>query len=181
MHDQQFVRDVIQSAWDACITSDYLTCRINSERSLQASFWAQLNERLLPKESWLMFIEPGLKLKRHGKVFPDIVVCDTAEETVVAVIELKFQPRIKGKWKKDIETLDRIHADRESLFFKNVRHDREGESPEFPLADDTLFVWAGIHLPLGKDLKSLIGDSQWIGNFIELHHPTEKRAKNSNT
>jgi hypothetical protein len=145
----------IKLAWETCIQSDYETLRINSERSLQASFWAQLNSRLLPKDDWLMFIEPGLKVKGEGKVFPDIVICDT--EKAVAVIELKYQPRKEPDWKKDIGTLDWIHRHRKKLHFQNVRHDHRPEKvKEYTLSDNLLFVWAGVHLSMSNEFEELL-------------------------
>ena len=167
------LKNEIKLAWEACIKEDYEPLRINSERSLQASFWAQLNERLKPKDDWLMFIEPGLKVEGHGKCFPDIVICDT--QKAVAVIELKYQPRKQPDCEKDIGTLDWIYTHHKEIRFKNVRHDQPDKIKTYTLADDLLFVWAGVHLPMLKEFKELLHEYEWKSNFMPLHKPTNKR------
>jgi hypothetical protein len=59
------------------VSFDYCNQRINSERSLQASFWVQLN-RTFPAGTRRMFIEPCLVVtvkRRRTLLYPDIVIC----------------------------------------------------------------------------------------------------------
>ena len=169
------LKNEIKLAWEACIKEDYEPLRINSERSLQASFWAQLNKRLKPKDDWLMFIEPGLKVEGHGKCFPDIVICDT--QKAVAVIELKYQPRKQPDCEKDIGTLDWINKHRKKLHFKNVRHDKPDMIRKYELSDDLLLVWAGVHLPMTTAFKELLQQKEWKDSFMSLHENTKKIMK----
>jgi hypothetical protein len=92
MKHRSFIRSRIISAWRQCIEDDYCNQRINSERSLQASFWSHINASL-PKTRRL-FIEPSLTIRgRSGvkRIIPDIVICNTRE--VISVVELKYLPR----------------------------------------------------------------------------------------
>jgi len=98
MKQRSLIKSQIIRAWTESIEDDYCSQRINSERSLQASFWAHLNN-MLPKNRRL-FIEPvGASLI---KLIPDIVVCNT--RAVISVIELKYLPRAQPKHSQDIKT-----------------------------------------------------------------------------
>ncbi len=161
----------ITKAWKDCV-EDYKLHRINSERSLQASLWSKLVTEL-SLDKYPIFIEPGLKIKGKGKVFPDIVVCD--DKSVIGIIELKYQPRALPGWEKDIDTLNWIHQHREKLIYKHRRH--EGPEREFTIGEDVLYVWAGIHLPLGSEIVARLDEEQKQAKFSEFHFETKKRTK----
>src|SRR5690606_13711830 len=76
---------------------------INSERSLQASLWARLN-KILPRTNRRMFIELGLSISgtNHQVRYPDIVICHS--RSVIGISELKYLPRTRPAWQKDIAT-----------------------------------------------------------------------------
>lgn len=168
MKNRTALRTQIDEAWLACIAEDYNRQRINSERSLQASFWSQLNHRL-HAETRRMFIEPGMKSGTDGTRFPDIVICNT--EKVIAIIELKYTPRAIPNWKEDLGTFDWIHAHRDiSISNKRFRGAAVDER-EYPLDPDLVFVWAGIHLPSEERLGMHISEALAL-HFMELHHQT---------
>ena len=165
-------------AWEKAIASDYCNRRINSERSLQASFWAQLNEEL-NKRTRRMFIEPGFVVTVNGAtrtVYPDIVICNT--RNVIAVIEIKYQPRIRPSWRKDIRTLAALSRNRKTLQVANSRYrGSESDTKAYPFAEDVLFVWAGVHRPmadsdLSNDAPLSSGIRSLKGCFLELHAVT---------
>ena len=99
MVKRRLLKAQILEAWSECITGDYARQRINSERSLQASLWSELNDRL-DERTRRMFIEPRLSCetekspRRDNTVrYPDLVVCNT--RSVIGIIELKYRPRAK--------------------------------------------------------------------------------------
>jgi hypothetical protein len=174
----------IFDAWRRSIDEDYCNQRINSERSLQASFWSRLNQ-ILPAETRRMFIEPRLTLTIKGRkqrLYPDIVICNTNQ--AIAVIEIKYQPRIPPTYDKDIDSLRMIAANRRKLFVSNTRFRGPASDPkEYGFAEPVLFVWAGVHrqpnvshnspdVPLfSRSAKKL------AGCFLELHAETTSAEK----
>src|SRR5574339_1190948 len=101
MTNRSKLRQQITEAWCKSIKVDYTAQRINSERSLQASVWANLNA-ILPSSTRRMFIEACMSVQGSERQvrFPDIVICNTRE--VIGIIELKYQPRGKPSWQKDL-------------------------------------------------------------------------------
>lgn len=181
MNRRNLLRKQIVQAWHEAITEDYQTQRINSERSLQASLWSRLNA-ILPTESRRMFIEPKLKAEvetLEGQMspelrFPDIVVCDTKE--VIGIVEVKYLPRARPRWRKDLKTFKWIHEEREDLFIQNVRYRGVAvDDREYPIAEDVLFVWAGVHALCGIDLTQEI-EPPLSERFLALHAETTDGA-----
>jgi hypothetical protein len=181
MNRRSTLRRQISEAWSTAITQDYQRQRINNERSLQASIWSRLNS-ILPCESRRMFIEPALVLQTSGTRkcrIPDIVVCNTKE--VIGIIELKYLPRVKPNWKKDLDTLLWICEHRDDLRVQNSKYRGiESDGKAYPLSKDLLLVWAGVHCYQGAHLKPHI-QPMLSDSFLELHaitqfgeHPTLK-------
>lgn len=179
MAKRRTLRKQIESAWAAAIESDYCSQRINSERSLQASFWSQLNQ-LLPPVRRRLFIEPSIGISIEGRpriIYPDFVICNRRE--VIAVVELKYQPRAKPSFHKDIETLRTIAEQRSGLQLVHRRfRGLDFENTAYPCATSMLFVWAGIHavqsasyssrdIPLFADQHPSLANS-----YLQLHAET---------
>lgn len=176
MRQRAPLRSKIIAAWCRTIQRDY--GKINSERSLQASFWANLFRSFKRPELRQIFIEPHITLADGQIVFPDLVVCNS--KTVIAVIELKYLPRTAAKFQKDLGTLQSISQQRTKIHLSNVRY--QGDQPpqrEFQFAGHVLFVWAGVYS--GSHPKSLI--EEWLPetstkgfetSFLELHALTQK-------
>ena len=156
MNRRALLRKHFLDAWKSCINEDYRQQRINSERSLQASLWSRLNSKLPPKNR-RMFIEPCLQIKANKesvKKHPDLVICNTNTREVICIVELKYQPRVKPDWKKDIDTFKWIIVNRDKLFVSNTRfRGLETDNKTYQLSKDILFVWAGIHTEFGIKLK----------------------------
>jgi hypothetical protein len=179
MKQRGLLQKQIIEAWCNCITEDYNSQRINSERSLQASFWSQLN-CILPKNRRRMFIEPTIAITENGSkynVIPDLVICNTKE--VIGVIELKYRPRGNPVYSKDIDSLAVIARHREGITISNDRYRGQAmDETEYRLSKHILFVWAGIHAPVGFDSGTLYsaGRDELNGCFIELHAETSQNA-----
>lgn len=180
MKKRGLLQSQIISAWHECITEDYCIQRINSERSLQASFWSRLNTMF--SKNRRMFIEPCIIIKARKEIkrlFPDLVICNTKE--VIGVIELKYQPRGGPNYLKDITTLSNIAKHRKFISISNERF--RGQFVEeriYGLSKNILFVWAGIHTaanPINNDSLPLLplysaGYNELKDCFIELHAET---------
>jgi hypothetical protein len=181
MHQRALLKSQIIKAWHQCIINDYRTQRINSERSLQASFWSRLNSIL--SKNRRMFIEPGFVIntnKESRRVYPDLLICHTKE--VIAVIELKYQPRVKPNYKKDVATLSNIARYRKSISISNQRfRGKPIDERIYSLSKHILFVWAGIHRDIGlfaNDNEPLYSKGYHVlkNCFIELHAETSKTS-----
>ena len=173
------LRKQIIEAWTASIETDYQRQRINSERSLQASLWSQLNQRL-DARTRRMFIEPAVTLSMKAgtkTLYPDLVICNSKQ--IIAVIELKYQPRIQPSYHKDVETLRLIAAHRSEINLSNSRYrGTEVDSKAYGLAREAIFVWAGVHREpncvSGNDSVAILTAStpELRGSFLELHAST---------
>lgn len=187
--ERRLLKAQIKSAWRAAMSSDYCSQRINSERSLQASVWRSLfqifdeESRKAPRGRSTaprhIFIEAPLSLLVKGKRTvrrPDIIVCDANK--IIAVIELKYTPRVGGAHQKDVETLRLIADARTTIAYTNARQLGHGNKPvTFTLADDSVFVWAGVHNDANKVSEPLSGPTD-IGSgpeatLLELHTLTK--------
>jgi hypothetical protein len=126
-----------------------------------------------------MFIEPGLKAKIDESDgtspsivrFPDLVICNTKE--VIGIVELKYQPRGRPNWQKDLQTFEFIVKNRDQIYVSNARYRGIiADDREYSLAKDILFVWAGIHAEWDGRLADHI-DRGLMGYFLELHAQTK--------
>jgi hypothetical protein len=170
MKNRLKLRSQIEEAWDECVREDYKRQRINSQRSLQASLWASLNQRL-PAKTRCIFIEPALKAAKSGTKFPGIVICNS--DQVIGIIDLKYTPRSKPSWKKDLATFEWIGKNFGELTVSNKKNLGKGEEDcEYTLADDLVYVWAGIHQPWDDHLKKHIA-KECKKCFMELHLETK--------
>ncbi len=144
MSTRALLRRNIIEAWQRTIDIDYARQRINSERSLQASMWANLSS-ILP-DTRRLFIEPCMSVAGHARQlrYPDIVVCNTRE--VIGIIELKYQPRARPDWTKDLATFQWTFDHRAVVTVSNHRfRGIETDSHVYPLSRRILYVWAGVH------------------------------------
>jgi hypothetical protein len=177
MYERRLLQQQITKAWRQCIEEDYCIQRINSERSLQASFWSRLN--LLLSKNRRMFIEPCLVIKTNTgtlRVYPDLVICNT--KAVIGIVELKYQPRAKPNHIKDLATLSNVAQHRKHISISNQRFRGQFfDETVYSLSKHILFVWAGIHASTNSTNKSSVplystGYDHLKGCFMELHAET---------
>ena len=171
------LRAIIIKSWSESIERDYARQRINSERSLQASLWGKLNEAIGPQRR--MFIEPGISYQENGirkQIFPDIVICNSRE--VVAVIELKYHPKILRPFTKDLQSLNTISKYRKTISLRNSRFNGlEFDSKKYPCSQQILFVWAGVHRGTYDEInRPALKFEHLEGCFLELHAETKKSS-----
>jgi hypothetical protein len=171
------LREHLITAWNDVVSVDYKRQRINSERSLQAAYWARLNERLSPQ--FRMFIEPGFRLGKSGSIYyPDLVICNS--RSIIAVIELKYRPRAAPLFQKDVETLNTLATHGGSLSLSNERFLGEVvDNRKYEFATNTLFVWGGFHRApkngSSEELFSKVKEYKALaGRFLHLHAETRK-------
>lgn len=172
MANRSLLKSQIRDAWRQSITVDYAAQRINSERSLQASLWSNLNAMLAPTTR-RMFIEPCMSVPGLDKQvrYPDLVICNSKE--VIGIIELKYQPRAQPKWHKDVDTFHFLARHRETISISNTRfRGIVADARLYSLAKDVLYVWAGVHAPCDLRLSEYV-DPILAPYFMELHAETQ--------
>ena len=96
------LRSQLVESWKTVLEKQYAFQWINSERSLQAYFATSLDTVLRSTQKAAtelqrrLFIEPTIRIGKGKKVYeckPDVVVCN--KNKIIAVIELKYQPKSK--------------------------------------------------------------------------------------
>ena len=106
---------------------------------------------------------------------PDIVICNSRQ--IIDLVELKYLPRTQPTFRKDMETLRAIAANRSELQVANSRYrgDRS-KAKAYSIASNALFVWAGVHREaVSNDASSALfnnGVPELEGCFLELHAET---------
>lgn len=168
------LRSRLIAAWDLVVEKDYIPQRINSERSLQVSFWSHLNASL-PAQC-RMFIEPRLIVENGVRVYPDIVICNS--RSIICVIEIKYKPRAQAVYRSDVRKLNVISTHGQTISLSNQRFSgRTADDRQYKVANHALFVWAGFHrAPRGCSYNQLPSIAskypQLSGHFIALHAET---------
>lgn len=145
MSDRSPLRKQIEDAWESVISDVYPQRLINSERGLQIFFChALLNA--LDETNRRLFVEPTFTdVSDKQQRTPDILICNTRQ--IIAVIELKYQPRVPASWQKDMKTLDWFASQSGELRLSNDRFlgPTTGAPKSYSLADDAVLCWAGLY------------------------------------
>jgi hypothetical protein len=165
------LRNQLVSAWQNTIENHYANCLINSERSLQASFWSNLMSEFAdsPRRT---FIEPIIKIdsKTISKNrYPDLIVCNS--KSVIAVVELKYSPRVGPKYKKDIDTLEWIAQNKSKLLVRNDRFLGDSSKLQpYRFANRVLYVWASVNRMQESNFNanSLVSGSKHLSKSFML-------------
>lgn len=112
------------------------------------------------------------------KIIPDIVVCNTRE--VISVIELKYSPRVRPTYRKDLQNLALIADNKNEISIANERfRGPEKDSSQYWLSKNILFVWAGVHAEekSGVDCLYSAPYRSLDDCYIELHAVTNSNSK----
>ena len=179
MQTRQSLRNLLESAWQDTISSHYGNRQINSERSLQALFWQRLNATM--PEHRRTFIEPRIRSNRievARRRYPDLVVCNRA--TVIAVIEIKYNPKVGPRHKKDMKTLTWIAENKSSLFIKNSRYlGDNGNAQKYKFSKRVVYCWASVHKANANcDAKTIAAGTETLRDtFMVLHAETLSDGK----
>lgn len=167
------LRNNLEWAWNQC-QEDYNARLINSERTLQAALWANLRARLKDdpvRRHQRVFIEPAITLNDDQIIYPDLVICNS--RTIIGVVEIKFLPRTKPRFSKDLKTLASLAAQQLEVPLKIDRF--RGSKPgkhHYRFAEHVLLAWAGIHgcsEEIDECRFAERNSSDFKGYYFELH------------
>lgn len=170
----------ILTAFQQAIDDDYSRQRINSENGMVASFTWRLKKQL--PQFRRVFIEPRVfdKRLRTRLWYPDIVVCNSRE--VIAVIEMKYTPRGRATWKRDLTKLNNIAKVSKQLHVANTRYlGPPRDQREYHFSDKCIYVWMGVHLPfkehaIGQTPRLARGFKHLESKFVQYHAFTSSTA-----
>lgn len=131
--------------------------------------WARLN-RILPPKTRRMFIEPRMCDSQGQVRYPDIVICNSKE--VIGILELKYLPRGRPNWEKDVDTFHWIVANQRHIVISNDRfRGVAADDRVYSLSKDVLYVWGSVHGKLADKLVLNI-EPELRSHFLALHAET---------
>ena len=132
MQKRYKLRRHIIDAWHQVLEGPYCDRRINSERALQFFFCKSLMDQFENFGNRSLYIEPCFRCPKNAQLrSPDVVVTDSKK--IIAVIELKYQPRGKPSFEKDLETLSWFSDIGNSVLLQNQRYLGPEGSAAIPL------------------------------------------------
>ena len=171
MHKRYMLRRHIVSAWHKTIEAAYSERLVNSERSLQHYFCANLiAEFAEAKVSRSLFVEPCFSCPTTGqRRSPDIIVCHTKQ--IIAAIELKFLPRGRPATAKDLDTLEWLASIGGAVSLSNDRYlGKPLVNKQYTIADDAILCWGGVYKAPEMPLEA---GSHMSKRFLALHAITK--------
>lgn len=160
----------LSNAWRTTIESPYRDQLINSEHGLQVYFCSALLAGFYTEKNRRIFIEPTLCISGFlGRRYPDIVICNTETQQVIGVVEIKYQPRCRPSYVKDLETLELLANHSKELTISNDRFlGAAVDDQHYRLADDVVLCWGGVYnggiVDLSKKVSKVLGSK-----FVQLH------------
>lgn len=171
------LRNQLWASWKMVIQEDYQHQLINSENGLQTALIVRLRS-LLP-DARRIFIEPRVFARGNeaDRWYPDLVICNSKQ--VIAVFELKYQPRTFATWKPDVQKLNRIAELKEHLYVANTRYlGPPADDLDYSFANQTLFGWLGVHrhfpgIESGSVPNMSEGHKFLSGSFVQMHALTK--------
>ena len=172
MQSRSALRKQISEAWAHTIDDAYNDRLINSERGLQVYFCSALLDEWKDSAGHRrIFVEPSLTIPGLSvPKYPDVVICNS--KSVIGVIELKYQPRAKPSFAKDIDTLSKIRDAKDRILLSNDRYRGvEGSGTEYSIAKDAVFCWAGVYSATEPSFNFSL-PKEMNGRFFSLHAAT---------
>ena len=174
MSRRGLLRSHLKKAWRKTICEQYNTRLINSEHGLQVYLCAELLRlfKANKKINRRIFVEPGVTSSDGKCRRPDIVICSS--RSIIGVVELKYVPRARPAWKKDIETLTFFASNPDTLQIANDRYrGLDIRNPSFRLAPDAVLCWGGVYTGSPLDLR----DVSIRDRFLQLNALTADGSK----
>jgi hypothetical protein len=144
MSERSLLRRNLKNAWNDTALR-YGEGIINSERGLQVHFVHHLFEQFVRAGvERQVFVEPCFRDSCQQLRSPDLVICNS--RNIIGVVELKYLPRIRPKYAKDLRTLAWFARGGERIRISNVRYlGKPLPKREFLVVPDAVLCWAGFY------------------------------------
>jgi hypothetical protein len=168
------LRAALKAAWQSVIECKYDERLIDSEASLQVHFAAALMEQFRCEERIRrIFVEPSVRVE-IPKIYkkPDLLICN--QHSIIGMVELKYVPRGRPSYMKDLETLNVLAEHRLKFMVSNERYlgPHKG-AREYVLAKDAVLCWAAVYTG-AKVASPLFEFAEKRSNFLALHALTSE-------
>ena len=179
MQDTSLLPNQLLRAWHKTIKGEYSKQLINSERGLQVYFCMHLLHEFKKSgvhSDWRLFVEPCIKKSRDGGVamYPDIVICSS--ERIIGVVELKYQPRVRPRTAKDLNTLAWLIDNRNGIHLSNDRYRGESlNSRQYSLEENVVLCWGGVYA--GRQATIQLPETLKKNRMLVLHALTQAGYK----
>jgi hypothetical protein len=162
----------MREAWADTIRSAYMDQVISSERALQVQFTARLMDIFWNNGmNRRVFGEPMMQLESGYRVHPDLLICNI--NSVISVVELKYQPKKAPNFAKDFETFESLAAEGTNIQIENRRfRGPESGGGRFTLSRDPMYVWAGVYAGPQRDVPGVEPVAFGRAQLLVLHAAT---------
>lgn len=172
MPNRGLLRRQMRRAWADTIRSAYLDQVISSERALQVHFTARLMD-LFWKDGVKrrVFVEPKMQVDTGARVHPDLLICNA--RAIIGVVELKYQPKMPPRYKKDFATFESLAAHGEQIEIDNDRYrGPDGGGGRYALSADPMYVWAGVYRAPIREIPTWRPENFALLQLLVLHAAT---------
>jgi len=146
MNQRAALRGDLKAAWKSVIQCKYDKQQIDSEASLQVHFAAALLDRFkCESRTRRIFVEPTIQIE-SPRIYkkPDLLICN--RQSIIGIIEIKFVPRGRARYQKDLETLDLLIENRLKFAIANERYlGPHKVTKRYSLAQDAVLCWAAVY------------------------------------
>lgn len=173
MQSRSLLRNQLLRAWHETINGEYSKQLINSERGLQVYFCNHLlNEFKHSGVDRRLFIEPSVSTPADGQaLYPDIVICNS--RSIIGVVEIKYLPRVRPDFVKDLNTLAWILENGNEIHLSNDRYRGEQETARrYRLAPDAVLCWGGVYASPQAEIQ--LPESHPINSRVMVLHALTK-------
>ncbi|WP_234262990.1 hypothetical protein [Hydrogenophaga sp. NFH-34] len=120
-----------------------------------------------------IFVEPSVQVL-EPRIYkrPDLLICN--QKQIIGMVELKYVPRGRASYSKDLETLYILQKNRLKFEISNQRYrGPKGLTGTFTLASDAVLCWAGVYS--GEKIRSdAFLHAESSQDFLALHALTSK-------
>lgn len=169
------LRADLKAAWQAVIECKYDMRLIDSEASLQVHFAAALlNQFRCESRMRRIFVEPSVRVE-SPKIYkkPDLLICN--KDSIIGMVELKYVPRGRPTYMKDLETLNVLAEHRLKFTVSNDRYLGPYKGArEYILAKDAVLCWAAVYTG-AKVASPPFESAEKRSNFLALHALTSEK------
>jgi hypothetical protein len=159
---------ILKDIWQNRIKADYKSGLIHKERQLQAYFFKYISEEL--DEENKIWVEPDITINGL-KYIPDLVVSDSDQVSIVAVLELKYVPQGFPKYENDLKKIESMSETNEH-FFLDINHNTGiyDINKKYRISQDCIFCFCVI----GKHDAAAVQRLAYSptinkGNFFHFH------------
>jgi hypothetical protein len=176
MLTRQVLRGDLEFAWRRTIEEVYDRGRVDSEASLQVHFSRYLLQRFEDeRRDRRIFVEPNIisiPQSLHKK--PDLLICN--QRSIIGIVELKYKPRARAIYTKDLETLDLLSKHRLNFVVSNERYlGPSSTERKYKIMSNAVLCWAAIYS--GERIKSArFEEAESREEFLGLHALTSQKS-----